>query len=112
MNWWGKLIGGTLGFVLGGGPLGALLGAAIGHTFDKGLGNIENLTGADQEQIQAAFFAATFSIMGRLAKADGRPAAGHRGHRKAAGDPVHPPGDPGSGPSQGAARTRPRRDRL
>lgn len=71
MNWWGKLIGGTLGFVLGGGPLGALLGVAIGHTFDKGLSNIDNFSGANQEEIQAAFFAATFSIMGRLAKADG-----------------------------------------
>lgn len=71
MNWWGKLIGGTLGFMLGGGPLGALLGAAIGHSFDKGLSNIDNFSSGNQEEIQAAFFAATFSIMGRLAKADG-----------------------------------------
>jgi DnaJ like chaperone protein len=74
MNWWGKLIGGALGFALGG-PLGALLGAALGHSFDKGIKNIESDMfipgGANQERIQASFFAATFSIMGHLAKADG-----------------------------------------
>jgi DnaJ like chaperone protein len=73
MNWWGKLIGGALGFALGGGPLGAILGLAIGHSFDKGLKGVDAFatSGAHQEEIQAAFFAATFSIMGRLAKADG-----------------------------------------
>jgi DnaJ like chaperone protein len=73
MSWWGKLIGGTVGFMMGG-PLGAILGAALGHSFDKGR------TGAmlggpfgagDHEQIQAAFFTATFSVMGYLAKVDG-----------------------------------------
>ena len=33
MSWWGKLFGGTVGFMLGG-PLGALLGAALGHQLD------------------------------------------------------------------------------
>ncbi|GIS91698.1 MAG: hypothetical protein CM1200mP20_17390 [Pseudomonadota bacterium] len=37
MAWWGKLIGGTLGFMRGG-PLGALLGASFGHQFDSGRG--------------------------------------------------------------------------
>jgi len=73
MSWWGKVIGGAFGFVLVG-PLGAVLGAAIGHSFDKGLKGLEDITGigADQERIQAAFFTATFSIMGQVAKADGR----------------------------------------
>lgn len=75
MSWWGKLIGGAFGYLLGG-PLGALLGAALGHSFDKGLGNI-SLGGPqwdepDVERIQAAFFTATFSVMGHIAKADGR----------------------------------------
>ncbi len=71
MNWWGKLIGGSLGLFLGG-PLGALLGAALGHSFDKGLKNIEaGGFGHATEEIQAAFFTATFSIMGKVAKADG-----------------------------------------
>ncbi len=75
MAWWGKVLGGTFGFALGG-PLGALLGAAIGHSFDKGLAGLEGLDpstlGKDTERIQAAFFTATFSVMGNIAKADGQ----------------------------------------
>ncbi len=75
MAWWGKVIGGSFGFALGG-PLGALLGAAIGHSFDKGLAGLDDLQagnlGNNTERIQAAFFTATFSIMGSIAKADGR----------------------------------------
>ncbi len=72
MAWWGKALGGTFGFMIGG-PLGALMGIAFGHSFDRGLGNLgHGETGADQERIQAAFFTATFSVMGYIAKADGR----------------------------------------
>jgi DnaJ like chaperone protein len=72
MAWWGKLIGGAMGFMLGG-PLGALLGGSIGHQFDSGLRRKGGVfAAADQERIQAAFFTATFSVMGHLAKADGR----------------------------------------
>jgi DnaJ like chaperone protein len=73
MAWWGKLVGGALGFVVGG-PLGALLGAALGHNVDRGL-KLQGLGApdpADRERVQAAFFTATFSVMGHLAKADGR----------------------------------------
>ena len=74
MNWWGKLIGGTFGFMLGG-PLGALLGAALGHNFDKG--QSAAASGREevwrrQDRIQTVFFTATFAVMGRLCKADGR----------------------------------------
>ena len=56
-----------------GGPLGALMGIAFGHSFDRGLGKIATEDwGADQERTQAAFFTATFSVMGYIAKADGR----------------------------------------
>ncbi|MDO6461436.1 co-chaperone DjlA [Granulosicoccaceae sp. 1_MG-2023] len=78
MSWWGKVLGGTFGFVIGGGPLGALIGAAIGGVFDKGMEQMEAEEGAggsagsdDQERIQLAFFTATFSVMGHVAKADG-----------------------------------------
>ncbi len=75
MAWWGKLLGGTFGFMLGG-PLGALLGAALGHSFDKGLKQLTvdqaGLGAGDTERIQTAFFTTTFSVMGHLAKADGR----------------------------------------
>ncbi|HFD80966.1 MAG TPA: co-chaperone DjlA [Gammaproteobacteria bacterium] len=73
MGWWGKLLGGTFGFLLGG-PLGALIGAALGHNFDKGLGRVlrGQFEPGDRERIQTAFFTALFSVMGHLAKADGR----------------------------------------
>jgi DnaJ like chaperone protein len=77
VNWWGKLVGGTFGFILGG-PLGALLGAAIGHQLDKGQtrriqGNVSGRRGiGERERIQSAFFTATFAVLGKVAKADGR----------------------------------------
>ena len=75
MSWWGKVLGGTFGFMLGG-PLGAILGAALGHNFDKGLAGVGEAGwqagSGDQERVQMAFFTATFSVMGYLAKADGR----------------------------------------
>ncbi len=58
-----------------GGPLGALLGAALGHNFDKGLKGLPEdipFEAGDRERVQTAFFTATFSVMGRVAKADGR----------------------------------------
>ena len=72
MSWWGKALGGAFGFMIGG-PLGALMGIAFGHSFDRGMGKLEGVDwGEDQERIQAAFFTATFSVMGYIAKADGR----------------------------------------
>lgn len=74
MNWWGKLVGGAFGFMVGG-PIGAILGAALGHQFDHGLGGImsdDSLGVGATERVQAAFFTSTFSIMGYLAKSDGR----------------------------------------
>ena len=69
MSWWGKIAGGGIGFALGG-PLGALLGAVLGHQFDKAK-NYSFHPGS-QERTQAAFFTATFSVMGHIAKADGQ----------------------------------------
>lgn len=76
MSWWGKLVGGAFGFLLGG-PLGAVLGAALGHGFDRGMGSLPGgaeamLDEGDRERVQTAFFTATFSVMGSVAKADGR----------------------------------------
>jgi len=72
MSWWGKALGGAFGFMVGG-PLGALMGIAFGHSFDRGMGKLEAADwGEDQERTQAAFFTATFSVMGHIAKADGR----------------------------------------
>lgn len=74
MSWWGKLVGGAFGFMLGG-PLGAVLGAALGHNFDRGLSALPDDMGfeaGDRERVQTAFFTTTFSVMGCIAKADGR----------------------------------------
>ena len=73
MGWWGKLVGGAFGFMLGG-PLGAVLGAALGHNLDKGISGLpdDGYGPGDQQRVQTAFFTATFSVMGAVAKADGR----------------------------------------
>lgn len=75
MSWWGKFLGGAFGFMLGG-PLGLLIGAALGHSFDRGLdrtGELPPGAGFDRrERTQMAFFTATFSVMGHIAKSDGR----------------------------------------
>ncbi len=75
MSWWGKILGGTFGFIMGG-PLGAVLGAALGHNFDKGLEGLADsewqAAPGEQQRTQLAFFTATFAVMGRIAKADGR----------------------------------------
>ena len=71
MSWWGKVVGGTFGFMLGG-PLGAAFGAAVGHQFDAGMRDVGARMGNDQERIQASFFTAVFSVMGHIAKADGQ----------------------------------------
>lgn len=73
MSWFGTVVGGAFGFLLGG-PLGAILGASVGHQFSKGLTGIETgetLNPGDQHRVQTAFFTATFSVMGHIAKADG-----------------------------------------
>ncbi len=73
MSWWGKLIGGSVGFFFGG-PLGAILGAAVGHSFDhaKTVAIGGNSGFGSPERVQIAFFTAIFSVMGHLAKVDGR----------------------------------------
>lgn len=69
MSWWGKVVGSGFGFMLGG-PLGALAGAALGHQLDKGLATASLALG-NTERTQLAFFTASFSLMGYLAKIDG-----------------------------------------
>ncbi|MFP4153604.1 MAG: TerB family tellurite resistance protein [Alkalispirochaeta sp.] len=100
MSWFGKLLGGTVGLFIGG-PLGAIAGGAIGHhLFDKegpGAGDFRPGAGpfgggattgtrsgpfggtapfeqrrSSVEERKAAYFLALFSLLGKLAKADGR----------------------------------------
>ena len=74
MSWWGRVVGGTFGFMLGG-PLGALMGASLGNYFDSGLndlGQSNGLSRGEPERVQLAFFTTTFALIGYVAKADGR----------------------------------------
>lgn len=68
----GKLIGGAIGFVLMG-PIGAILGVFLGHIFDKGYAaNAARVSPAGREAVTRSFFETTFTLLGYLAKADGR----------------------------------------
>ncbi len=74
MSWFGKVVGGLLGFAAGG-PIGALLGTTLGHGVDRGVERLAEDYGlpfGDRRRIESAFFTATFSVMGHIAKADGR----------------------------------------
>ncbi len=72
MQWAGKAIGGVLG-LLAAGPVGSFLGLVLGHQFDQGV--VERLgggRGAASAKTRELFFATTFSVMGHIAKSDGR----------------------------------------
>ncbi|TVQ92339.1 MAG: co-chaperone DjlA [Chromatiaceae bacterium] len=74
MGWVGKIIGGALGLAAAG-PIGALLGATLGHGVDRGLEKLTlaaRLPPGNRQRIQSAFFTATFSMMGHMSKVDGR----------------------------------------
>lgn len=75
----GKILGTIFGFMFGRIP-GAVLGFVIGHMFDKGYSKNFNQTGGfnrffasqDDFKTQAIFFHCLFSVMGHVAKADGK----------------------------------------
>ncbi|MGI1679636.1 MAG: co-chaperone DjlA [Cellvibrionaceae bacterium] len=70
----GKIIGGLLGFWIGGIILG-FIGLIIGHVFDSGYSQLQAQLRPNPEQrkkIQDAFFKSVFLLLGHLAKADGR----------------------------------------
>lgn len=69
MKYIGKFFGGLLGLV-GAGPFGLIVGLIVGHYFDKG--RLGYYAGINRQDIEKAFFDATFSVMGHIAKADGR----------------------------------------
>ena len=67
MSIWGKIIGGTAGFALGG-PMGALVGALVGHTYDVYAASYAH---DQQAECQAAFSIALIALSAKMAKADG-----------------------------------------
>jgi DnaJ like chaperone protein len=66
----GKVIGGYLGFAISGGFFGAILGAYLGHQFDRARSG--PITGGQQKRARHSFFYTVFSLLGHVAKADGR----------------------------------------
>jgi DnaJ like chaperone protein len=71
--WFGKVIGAALGGLVGSVP-GAVVGGVVGHFFDRGLGRFqaEALTPQQKSEAEALFFESLFSLLGFVAKSDGR----------------------------------------
>ena len=77
MNFGGKLAGAFFGYLLTGGSIwGALIGLYFGHLFDRGLAQGDFVggfhTSHGRQHIQQVFFKTIFSLLGHIAKADGR----------------------------------------
>ena len=75
-TWWGKLIGAFFGYLMAG-PTGAFFGVLIGNFFDRGLAEHFSRPhwpyhAEKRNAVQKIFIETTFSVMGHLAKADGR----------------------------------------
>lgn len=71
--WTGKIIGGAVGFYTGN-LVGLVLGILLGNAFDR---TAQRRFGGDVAEgslgvLQTTFFQATFMVMGKIAKSDGR----------------------------------------
>jgi DnaJ like chaperone protein len=68
MGWFRKILGGAVGFGLGG-PIGAILGAAAVAAMERPGGGTAL---SPFEEAQMNFFVTVFAMLGKLAKADGQ----------------------------------------
>ena len=66
----GKIIGGYIGFIVSGGFFGLILGVYLGHQID--VARSKPITGGQQQRVSNSFFITVFSLLGHIAKADGR----------------------------------------
>ena len=71
MSIWGKIIGGTAGFALGG-PLGAILGIMVGGSFDRSRKRIFKSNQIPHQQKQNIFTLSIIILSAKIAKADGQ----------------------------------------
>ena len=70
MSIWGKIIGGTAGFALGG-PIGAILGVMVGGSFDRSAKRFANTNQISNQQKQNIFALSIIILSAKIAKADG-----------------------------------------
>jgi len=70
MSIWGKIIGGTAGFALGG-PIGAILGVMAGNIFDKSKRKKFNFNQVSNQQKQHIFALSIIILSAKIAKSDG-----------------------------------------
>ena len=70
MSIWGKIIGGTAGFALGG-PLGAILGMMAGNVFDKSKNTSYNFHQVSNQQKQNLFALSIIILSAKISKSDG-----------------------------------------
>ena len=69
----GTVVGGILGVLSGGGFIGLIVGLFLGNMFDKAKARfIQSESPEALQAIQTTFFRTTFTLIGYLAKADGR----------------------------------------
>ena len=71
MSIWGKIIGGTTGFALGG-PLGAIIGMMIGGSFDRSAKKFSSSNQISQQQKKNVFALCIIVLSAKIAKADGQ----------------------------------------
>ncbi len=71
MSIWGKIIGGTAGFALGG-PIGAILGIMVGGSIDRSRKKFQNFKSIPHEQKQNLFALSVIILSAKVAKADGQ----------------------------------------
>jgi DnaJ like chaperone protein len=71
MQWFGKAVGGIIGFVTGG-PVGSVLGIILGHQLDDRGAFLRDDRREPLQRISQLFFEVAFEVMGRVAKIDGR----------------------------------------
>jgi DnaJ like chaperone protein len=72
MNWIGKLVGALLGFILSRRPLGVLIGLILGHLYDQYSARASMGPRVDPALVRSTFFRTAFTVMGHVAKSDGR----------------------------------------
>lgn len=70
MRWAGKVAGAVIGSLAG--PVGAAVGLFLGHQFDRSQERREDSPRLAPGAVSQLFFESTFSVMGHVAKSDGR----------------------------------------